>query len=58
MGSGHFDQGLDDDHQDTSTYSGPGGEAIGGSVANRAVGGKTGGGLAPRPGPGDSPTGP
>ncbi len=58
MGSGEFDQELDDDHEDTSAYSGPTGGAVGGAVADgRAIGGKTGGGLAPRPGPGDSPTG-
>jgi RNA polymerase-binding transcription factor DksA len=59
MGSGEFDQELDDDHTDTSSYSGPSGGAVGGAVADgRAVGGKTGGGLAPQTGSGDSPVGP
>jgi RNA polymerase-binding transcription factor DksA len=59
MGSSNFDQELDDDHEDTSSYSGPTGGAVGGAVADgRAVGGKTGGGIAPQPGPGDSPVGP
>ena len=58
MGSGDYDQALEDDHEDTSSYSGPTGGAVGGAVADRrAVGGKTGGGLAPQPGPGDSPVG-
>lgn len=58
MGSGNYDQTLDDDHVDTSSYSGPSGGAVGGSVADRRVsGGTTGGGIAPRPGPGDSPVG-
>ncbi|MFO0958356.1 MAG: TraR/DksA C4-type zinc finger protein [Isosphaeraceae bacterium] len=55
MGSGHFDQQLDDDHEDTSTYSGPSGGAVGGAVADsRASGGKTGGGIAPGQHPGES----
>jgi hypothetical protein len=59
MGSGNFDQELDDDHKDTSAYSGPAGGAVGGSVADRrAGGGKTGRGIAPQPEPGDSPVGP
>ncbi|MFO0950152.1 MAG: TraR/DksA C4-type zinc finger protein [Isosphaeraceae bacterium] len=59
MGSGEFDQELDDDHKDTSTYSGPSGGAVGGAVADgRVSGGTTGGGIAPGPVPGDSPTGP
>jgi DnaK suppressor protein len=54
MGSGNYDQALEDDHEDTSAYSGP----TGGTVADRrTVGGKTNGGLAPRPDPGDSPVG-
>jgi RNA polymerase-binding transcription factor DksA len=54
MGSGNYDQELEDDHEDTTSYSGP----SGGAVADlRASGGKTGGGLAPRPGPGESPVG-
>lgn len=58
MGSGNYDQELDDDHEDTSSYSGPSGGAVGGAVADlRASGGKTGGGLAPQPDPGDSPVG-
>jgi RNA polymerase-binding transcription factor DksA len=35
MGSGNFDQALDDDHKDTSSYSGPSGGAVGGAVADR-----------------------
>lgn len=59
LGSGKYDQDLDDDHEDTSTYSGPTGGAVGGSVADlRSVGGKTGKGLSPAPDPGDSPVGP
>ncbi len=58
LGSGNFDQALDDDHEDTSSYSGRSGGAVGGSVADgRISGGKTGGGIAPQPGPGDSPVG-
>jgi RNA polymerase-binding transcription factor DksA len=58
MGSGNYDQDLEDDHEDTSSYSGPSGGAVGGSVADlRTSGGKTGGGLAPQPGKGDSPVG-
>jgi RNA polymerase-binding transcription factor DksA len=58
MGSGQYDQSLDEDHQDTSSYSGHSGGAVGGSVADgRVIGGKIQGGLAPQPGPGDSPTG-
>jgi RNA polymerase-binding transcription factor DksA len=58
MGSGRYDQELEDDHEDTTSYSGPSGGAVGGSVADlRATGGKTGGGIAPRPGPGESPVG-
>ncbi len=57
-GSGRYDQELEDDHEDTTSYSGPSGGAVGGSVADRrATGGKTGGGIAPRPGPGESPVG-
>ena len=59
MGSGDFDQALDQDHKDTSSYSGPTGGAVGGALADRrATGGKTGGGIAPQPDPGDSPVGP
>lgn len=58
MGSGNYDQDLEDDHEDTTAYSGPSGGAVGGAVADlRATGGKTGGGIAPQPGPGDSPVG-
>lgn len=58
MGSGNYDQALEDDHDDTTSYSGPSGGAVGGTVADRrATGGKTGGGIAPQPGPGDSPVG-
>lgn len=58
LGSGNYDQALDDDSKDTTAYSGPSGGAVGGSVADlRATGGKTGGGIAPRPGPGESPFG-
>ena len=58
MGSGNYDQALDDDHEDTSAYSGPTGGAVGGAIADlRATGGKTGGGIAPQPGPGESPVG-
>jgi len=58
MGSGNYDQALEDDHEDTTSYSGRSGGAVGGAVADlRASGGKTGGGIAPRPGPGDSPVG-
>ena len=58
MGSGNFDQELEDDHEDTTSYSGPSGGAVGGAVADlRASGGKTGGGITPRPGPGESPVG-
>src|SRR4051794_21492842 len=58
MGSGNYDQALEDDHEDTTAYSGPSGGAVGGAVADlRATGGKTGGGIAPQPGPGDSPVG-
>jgi RNA polymerase-binding transcription factor DksA len=58
MGSGNYDQALDDDHEDTTSYSGPSGGAVGGAVADlRASGGKTGGGINPRPGPGESPVG-
>lgn len=58
MGSGNYDQAREDDHEDTTSYSGPSGGAVGGAVADRrATGGKSGGGLAPRPGPGESPVG-
>ncbi|WP_435020604.1 TraR/DksA family transcriptional regulator [Tundrisphaera sp. TA3] len=58
MGSGNYDQELDDDHEDTSAYSGASGGAVGGAVADlRSTGGKTGGGIAPQPEPGDSPVG-
>ncbi|QEH38772.1 General stress protein 16O [Aquisphaera giovannonii] len=58
MGSGNYDQELDEDDEDTTAYSGPEGGAVGGAVADRrATGGKTGGGIAPQPGPGDSPVG-
>ncbi|MBV9063724.1 MAG: hypothetical protein JOY77_12470 [Alphaproteobacteria bacterium] len=54
MGSGNYDQALDDDHEDTTSYS----DTVGGTVADRrASGGRTGGGIAPRPGPGESPVG-
>ncbi len=57
-GSGSFDQELEEDDDETTTYSGPSGGAVGGAIANRrATGGKTGGGIAPRPDPGDSPVG-
>lgn len=59
MGSGNYDQALDEDHEDTTAYSGPAGGAVGGSVADgRTTGGKTGHGLAPKPDRGDSPVGP
>jgi RNA polymerase-binding transcription factor DksA len=59
MGSGNFDVTLEADDDDTTAYSGPSGGAVGGTPAEkRAGGGQTGGGLAPQPGPGDSPTGP
>lgn len=49
MGSGKFDQDLDDDHEDTTSYSGLTGGAVGGAIADlRASGGKTHGGLKPR----------
>src|SRR4051794_18565302 len=58
MGSGQYDVDLDEDHTDTSTYSGPSGGAVGGTPADlRATGGQTGGGIAPGPGPGDDPFG-
>ena len=58
MGSGNYDQALDDDHEDTTAYSGPAGGAVGGAVADlRATGGKADHGIAPQPDPGDSPVG-
>jgi RNA polymerase-binding transcription factor DksA len=59
MGSGHFDQELEAEQGDDATaYSGPAGGAVGGTPAGkRTTGGTTGGGIAPRPDPGDSPTG-
>jgi len=57
MGSGNFDAALAGGEEDEA-YGGPCGGAVGGTPANkRAVGGHTGGGVAPRPEPGDSPTG-
>jgi hypothetical protein len=59
MGSGNFDVNLEEEASDPGAYGGPGGGAVGGTPAGkRAVGGRTHGGLAPQPGPGDSPTGP
>jgi RNA polymerase-binding transcription factor DksA len=58
MGSSEFDVEIEGDDAPTEAYSGPAGGAVGGTPANkRARGGKTGGGLSPRPGRGDSPTG-
>lgn len=60
MGSGNFDAGLDAEKEDEPTgYAGPSGGAVGGTPAGkRAAGGRTHRGLAPKPGRGDSPTGP
>ncbi|WP_422932097.1 TraR/DksA family transcriptional regulator [Singulisphaera sp. PoT] len=58
MGSGNFDQALEGDDEETSTYSGQSGGSVGGSVADRrAKGGKTGRGISPRPRLGESPVG-
>lgn len=58
MASGVFDTAIEDD-EEAHAYGGPSGGAVGGTPANkRATGGKTGKGIAPRPDPGDSPTGP
>jgi DnaK suppressor protein len=58
MGSGNYDVELEEDDDRKTAYSGPAGGAAGGTPANlRSVGGKTGGGIAPQPEPGDSPTG-
>lgn len=59
MGSGNYDQDLEDDHEDTTAYSGHSGGAVGGAVADlRATGGTMQGGLAPQPDADDSPVGP
>lgn len=58
MGSGNFDVAIEEDDEETTAYSGPGGGAVGGTPAEkRAIGGRTGGGIAPQPAPGESPTG-
>lgn len=67
LGSGNFDVALaaddpiagDEATGEPDAYGGPTGGAVGGTPAGkRARGGRTGGGLEPRPGKGDSPTGP
>jgi RNA polymerase-binding transcription factor DksA len=56
MGSG-VEADREDD-RNPEAYAGPSGGAVGGTPAGkRAVGGKVGHGLAPQPGPGESPTG-
>lgn len=60
MGSGNYDVALEGEEAEDApnAYAGSGGGAVGGTPANkRAVGGKTGGGIEPRPGPGESATG-
>jgi len=55
MGSGNYDQEIDANDEDTDTYSGPSGGAVGGTPAQkRAVGGTMDHGIAPRTGPGGS----
>lgn len=55
MGSGNFDVEVEADDEDTTAYAGPGSGAVGGTPADkRAVGGRTGGGIAPHPEPGDA----
>jgi len=59
MGSGNFDAAAEaDEAEPDDGYSGASGGAVGGTPANkRATGGRVRGGLNPRPGRGDSPTG-
>lgn len=58
MGSSTYDVNIEEGGGNTEAYSGPSGGAVGGTPAGkRSVGGKTGGGIAPRPGPGDDPMG-
>jgi RNA polymerase-binding transcription factor DksA len=58
MGSGNFDA-EEVDAEDNNAYAGLTGGAVGGTPAGkRASGGRVHGGMAPQPGPGDSPTGP
>lgn len=59
LGSGNYDVALEAEDSETTPYAGHSGGAVGGTPAEkRAAGGRTHGGLAPRPGPGDSVVGP
>ena len=58
MGSGNFDA-EEVDAEDNNAYAGlTGGAVVGTPAGKRANGGRMHGGMAPQPGPGDSPTGP
>jgi RNA polymerase-binding transcription factor DksA len=58
MGSGQFDADIEENRDDEEGFAGQAGGAVGGTPAGkRASGGRTGGGINPRPGKGDSATG-